>query len=514
MDWETVQSYSWQIMMPEFTILGIITLVTLLDLFMRDKIPRKLLAYISLGGIGIALFFLFQNMVRLEGTGVQEILYETYRLDGFSNGFKLLFLVGTAMVFLLSLDYVSRREVPYEGEFYYLILTALLGAMIVASSSDMITLFVGLELLSISSYILVGVRKKNKLSNESAFKYVVSGGIASAIMLFGMSYIYGLTGTTNLYEVRENLQFALDQGHDILIYFAFFVTFIGMSFKISAAPFHMWTPDVYQGAPTPITAFLSVVSKAAGFALILRFFLIGLFPVFTTTGDQMISIMGNVGFFVAIIAAATMIIGTLVALRQIDVKRLFAYSSIAQAGYVLVPFAVIGPYVQFLEYNVQIMIYYLGAYLLMNLGAFAIIQLVTKDRGTNDVSAFSGLYQRSPFQALAMTLFILSLAGLPPAAGFIGKVYIFMSSVQSGFIWLASIMVVTSIISYYYYFGVLRQIWVRQVDEEDGQQLKTPVGSGIVLVLCLVGTLAMFVLAGVTLEAIDHYFNVVDMIIR
>jgi NADH-quinone oxidoreductase subunit N len=250
-DLEMLLSYPWRIMLPEFTILGVATIVSILDLFMREKVNRTVLAYISMGGIVLSLFFLFQNF----GQPVQEILYETYRLDGFANAFKLLFLVGTGIVFLQSLDYVKQKEVPYEGEFYYLILTALLGAMIVASSADMITLFVGLELLSISSYILVGTRKHHLLSNESAMKYVISGGIASAVMLYGMSFIYGLTGTTNLFTITGRLFEAFQSGYDFLIYFAFFVTFVGMAFKITVVPFHMWAADVYQGAPTPVTAF-------------------------------------------------------------------------------------------------------------------------------------------------------------------------------------------------------------------------------------------------------------------
>lgn len=502
---EQLLSYPWGIMLPEFTILGVATILSLMDLFMRDKVDRKVLAWIALGGIGLAIYFNILNM----GQPVQHILYETYRLDGFATGFKFIFLIGAAIIFLMSFDYITKKDAPYQGEFYYLILTAVLGAMIVASSADMITLFVGIELLSLSSYILVGVRKRSLQANEAAFKYVVSGGIATALMLFGMSYIYGLTGSTNLFDIQANLMDAAAQGYVGIIYFAFFLTFIGMAFKISAAPFHMWTPDVYQGAPTPITAFLSVVSKAAGFALILRFFMVTLYPVFDNAEN--IPVLLNVELFIAIVAAATMIIGNTLALRQVNVKRLFAYSSIAQAGYILVPFAV-GPTLFFYLRNYhlffEITFFYIVAYLLMNLGAFAIIQLVTKDAKTDDLRAFAGLYRRSPFKAIAMTIFMLSLAGLPATAGFMAKFYIIMGAIDARFIWLAVVMILTTVVSYYYYFGVIRQMYYREPQQESG--LKTPFGIGVVVWFCIIGTIVLGILPNIALDFIAN-LNVIDM---
>lgn len=511
MDIDTLLSYPWRIMMPEFTILGIVTIVSLLDLFMREKIDRKILAYISLGGIGVALCFLFVNI----GQPVQEILFETYRLDGFANAFKFLFLVGAAVIFILSLDYVNGKDVPYEGEFYYLILTAVLGAMILASSADMITLFVGLELLSISSYILVGARKYHRRANESALKYVISGTIATAVMLYGMSFIYGLTGTTNLFEISERLFVAFhEQGQSFLIYFAFFVTLIGMAFKISVVPFHMWAPDVYEGAATPVTAFLSVVSKAAGFALILRFFMVAFIPLITDiepdTG-MWISLLNDWAFFIAIIAAASMIIGNIMALRQTNVKRMFAYSSIAQAGYILVPFAVAGElFFRIPHLFFENAFFYLLAYLFMNLGAFAMIQLVTQEEQSEDIKAFAGLYRRAPYKTVAMIFFLLSLAGIPLTAGFIGKFYIFMGSIEGGNIWLATVMMITSVISYYYYFGLMRQMFLRPAADR-AKPLKTPLGTGIVLVFCLAGTILLGIVPQIAFDFIHLNFDGLDI---
>lgn len=233
-------------------------------------------------------------------------------------------------------------------------------------------------------------------------------------MLYGMSFIYGLTGTTNLFVIGERLNIAFNDGFGFVIYFAFFLTFIGMAFKISAVPFHMWAPDVYQGAPTPVTAFISVVSKAAGFALIIRFLIVSFLQIRSVdqaTGSYDIALL-NVGLYVAFAAAASMIIGNTLALRQTNIKRMFAYSSIAQAGYILVPFAVLTNLIT------DMVFFYLFAYLFMNLGAFAVIQSVTKQMGTEEIHGFAGLYHKAPFKALAMTIFLLSLAGLPITAGF------------------------------------------------------------------------------------------------
>jgi NADH-quinone oxidoreductase subunit N len=513
MDMQELMSYPWSIMMPEFIILGVATLLSLLDLFMKEKINRKVLAWLALGGIGAALLFVINSLQHIgKEQPIQQILHDTYRLDGFAIAFKLIFLVGVALVFFLSLDYVNRKDIAYEGEFYYLLLTGLLGAMILASSADMITMFVGLELLSISTYILVGIRKKNLQSNESAFKYVVSGGIATAIMLYGMSFIYGLAGSTNLFEIQNNLAFAYSEGYQFMIYFAFFLTFVGMAFKISVVPFHMWAPDVYQGAPTPITAFLSVVSKAAGFALLLRLLLVAFLPIGSINEETGYPdlIFFELSFYLALAAAASMIIGNTLALRQTNVKRMFAYSSIAQAGYILVPLASLSH--AYFVVNNQIVgttIYYLMAYLFMNIGAFAIIQSVTKQVGSEEVSSFAGLYHRSPFKAVGMSIFLLSLAGLPITAGFFGKFMIFMVSIEQGKMWLAIVMVLTSVVSYFYYFGIIRQMYMRPGESEE--QLRLPLGIGIVITVCILGTILLAVFPTYILELLETKFFTIQL---
>lgn len=516
MDMQELLSYPWRTMLPEFIILGVATLLSILDLFMKDKVSRNILAYIGLGGVVAALVLVVTQiqMVGLEQP-VYTILYDTYRLDGFAIAFKLIFLIGVAICLLLSLDYVKTKEISYEGEFYYLILTGLLGAMILASSADMITLFVGLELLSLSSFILVGLRKKRLQSNESAFKYVVSGGIATAIMLYGMSFIYGLTGTSNLFEIRERLLFAYNEGYDFLLFFAFFLMFVGMAFKISVVPFHMWAPDVYQGAPTPITAFLSVVSKAAGFALMLRIFIVTIWPVgkMDQVTGQPDLIFYDLGFYLAIAAAISMILGNALALRQTNIKRMFAYSSIAQAGYILVPMVTLS-HVYFIQNNqiLSTMIFYLFTYLFMNLGAFAVIQTVTNQAKSEELKAFAGLYHRSPWQAFAMTIFLLSLAGLPVTGGFMAKFMIFMVSIEQSSFWLAIIMVLTSVVSYFYYFGIIRQMFMRA--GESDQPIRLPYGVGIVIVVCLVGTILLGIWPSDVLEILQQRFHISELFVR
>lgn len=501
MDLETLLSYPWRIMLPELTILLAATLITLIDLF-RKKRDGRPLAWIALAGVLLALVFLLIN----SGQPVQEILYETFRLDGFATAFKLIFLVGVGLIFLLILEKGKAAPIPYQGEYYSLLLTAVLGAMIVASSADIITLFVGLELLSISSYILVAIRKENLTSNESALKYAISGAMATAITLFGLSYIYGLSGSTHLYTIAERLSQGAAEYH-ALIFFALLVTFVGLTFKISVVPYHMWTPDVYQGAPTPVTAFLSVVSKAAGFAMVLRFFLVILAGL--GGGEGLAEARSLFVTVLAVLAALSMIIGNTLAIRQTNIKRLLAYSSIAQAGYILVP-VVAGVKLASQGEDAAVIhmaLFYLAAYLFMTLGAFAIVHWLGKE--TEDIRDLAGLYRRAPGKALAMTIFLASLAGIPLTAGFIGKYYILLGAVGAELYGLAAILVITTVISYYYYFGVAVQMYMRQPEQKEA--LPKGVLLTAVVVICVAGTLLMGLWPELAMDVIQTRLNVLDV---
>lgn len=499
MDLDTLLSFEWGIMAPEFIILGVATIMSLLDLFMPKSVDRRNIGWFGVAGILLAMI----SLAGLFDKELTSILYDTFRLDSFAKAFKLLMLAGAALVLILAISDKTKEGLEeYRGEFYYLFLMALLGAMIMASSGDIITMFVGLELLSITSYILAGMKKKNLQSNESAMKYVINGSISTAITLFGLSYVYGLTGSTNLMAIAVATGSIADTQMVYLLGLAFFMVFVGLSFKLATAPFHMWAPDVYQGAPTPVTAFLSVVSKTAGFVIMARMFLM-IFVRIPTEGAGSMPIFYQLQDYIAFLAAATMIIGNVVALRQRNVKRMLAYSSIAHAGYLLVTFVT-------LQFMFNALWFYLAAYLFMNLCAFAIIQLVSWGKGSEDISVFAGLYRRSPFLAIAMGISILSLAGFPGTAGFIGKLNIFMGALvdQPAHYVLASIMIAATVVSYVYYFGIMTQMFFRPAEGGDAApKITIPVGVGVVIVVCIVGTLVLGVAPDTAYDFIDTQFK-------
>ncbi|EIJ80331.1 NADH:ubiquinone oxidoreductase subunit N [Bacillus methanolicus PB1] len=500
MDMKTFLSLEWEIMAPEFIILGIIILISLLDIFMSKRADRKVLGWIGIAGvIGAAV-----SLALLIDHSAASILYDTFRLDSFSKAFKLLLLIGAVLVLFLAVSYEPKEGIEYKGEFYYLFLAALLGAMMMASSGDLISLFTGLELLSISSYILAGMRKKHLLSNESAMKYVINGGISTAVTLFGMSYVYGLAGTTNLKAISTYLTRNLDEQHIYLLGLAFFMIFIGLSFKLASAPFHMWAPDVYEGAPTPVTAFLGVASKTAGFVLLVRVLLVIFLSVPSDSWPGSDPLLIKVQDYMAFLAGATMIIGNVIALRQRNVKRLFAYSSIAHAGYLLVAVATVSTLF-------ETMWFYLLAYLFMNLGAFAVIQLLTEKADSEDISHFSGLYRRSPVLAVAMAIFILSLAGIPGTAGFIGKLNIFIGALITtpAHYVLASVMIAATIVSYYYYFGIMSQMFFRP--QENGEKVMIQAGIGVVIGICAVGTILFGIMPNLALDFLHTNFDFTDL---
>ncbi|HJV31937.1 MAG TPA: NADH-quinone oxidoreductase subunit NuoN [Bacillales bacterium] len=497
MDLETLSSFKWEIMTPEFIIVVVAAVLSMVDLFMPKKADRKILGWISI----VAVLAAIVSLAGLIDNGVTSILDDTFRLDSFAKAFKLIILVGAALVLFLAVSYKPKDGLEeYRGEFYYLFLGAVLGAMIMTSSGDLITLFVGLELLSISSYILAGMRKKNINSNESAMKYVINGGISSAIALFGMSYVYGLTGTTNLISIAGKLQTLADSQQAYLLGLSFLMIFVGLSFKLAAAPFHMWAPDVYQGAPTPVTAFLSVVSKTAGFVIVIRI-LLSVFGFAATNGPGSEPILYNMQNYLAVIAGATMIIGNVVALRQTNIKRMFAYSSISHAGYILVAL------VSMNYFMFDAIWFYLVAYVFMNLGAFAVIQLIAEKTGSENISDYAGLYRRNPVLAVAMGILILSLAGFPGTAGFIGKLNIFTSAFvgQDAHYVLASVMIATTVVSYFYYFGVMTQMFFRPA--ADKSRFNIPFGILFVIFVSVVASVWFGVAPNTALDFLHDNFN-------
>ncbi|CAM4065734.1 NADH:ubiquinone oxidoreductase subunit N [Bacillus manliponensis] len=479
----------WHLMTPEFILLGGAILLSLLDLFAKPGIDRRHLVY----GAIVTVMLAFVSLTFLYDNPAGEILDGSFVLDGFSKGFKTLLLVGGLLVLCMAISGQGDKEIEDKGEYYYLFLTALLGAMIMASSVDLMTLFIGLELLSLSSYILVGMRKRNRAANEAAMKYVVQGGISTAVTLFGMSYLYGITGSTNMLKMQEVLRQGAGGDIYLLLSLSFVLIFVGLSFKIATAPFHMWAPDVYEGAWTPVTAFLGTVSKMAGFILLVRVVLM-IFGVIPARTEET-SMLGNMNIYIAALACITMIIGNVVALRQQNVKRMLAYSGVAHAGYLLVPLVALSPFMM------DSMWFYMLAYALMNIGAIAIIHGIILQTGNENLSSFAGLYKKSPSSAVMMTIFILSLAGIPGTAGFIGKVNIFLGAflVHPAHYVLASVMMATTVISFIYYFRIVQQMFFRKPASE--KSIELPLNIKVVAVVCA----CMIVLLGV-LPALGYNF--------
>lgn len=491
---------------PELTLVIAAVVIAVVDLAMPKRASRHSLGVVSLIAVLVSAAFVLYWMVEINkenGSGPVQLLFHSYRLDDFAHLFKLLILTGAALVLWMSFRYFKEEEIPHAGEYYYLFLPATLGAMVMASSGDLITLYVGLELLSITSYIMVGMRKSNQQSNESAFKYFVNGSIASAFILYGMSFLYGMSGSTNLLVIRQALS-VYDPSLSALVYMSAFLMIGGLGFKVAAAPFHAWAPDVYQGAPSPVAAFLATVSKAGAFALLFRV----IYNVYFGLGTEDVPIYKDIFTALAVVAAASMIIGNVMALRQRNMRRLLALSGVANAGYLLVPIAVEFGNPRFSVHfsNFTELFYYLIAYLFMNIGAFAVLMAVSRSAGHEEMKGFAGLYYRSPLTAAAMTILLLSMAGLPVTGGFFGKFYILLGAIQVQFYWLAAVMILTSVISYYYYFAIIRQMYMRTDAGRSGLYMNVPLA--VTIGICTMVTVLLGLFPKQMIQYIESVYSV------
>ena len=448
---------------PEMALTLGIVLLLVLDL--AFSLRRRGAALVALVTLAAAC-----TLTLATGGVNQEMFNGLIVRDGFSDFFKLLFLVVTAVTVVVSIrakdaiDYTDGRD-RQATEFYALLLALNLGMNLMAASSDLLMAYLSLEMVSLVSYIVVGFKRRNLQSSEAALKYVIYGGVASGVMLFGLSLMYGVAGATDFESVRAALS---GQGTEGLFLTVMAVIFVlaGFGYKVAAVPFHMWCPDVYEGAPTPVTAFLSVGPKAAGFALLIRFFT-----------DSWGAVPGEAELFGApwpillgVIAAATMTLGNLGAILQQNIKRMLAYSSIAHAGYLLMAFCVFSPEAE------QAIMFYLVAYLFMNLGAFTVVIGFSEAGIGETIDSYKGLGLRAPLFAAFMTIFLISLTGVPPMAGFIGKFYLFAAVIQKGgtFYWvLALIGILNSAVSLFYYARVLKAMFFS--DATDTTPLPVPV---------------------------------------
>lgn len=430
---------------PELSLLGFALLVILLDLFVRQK---KVLVGVSIAGILVSVGF----TLTLWGTTATDIFYGTLAVDQYALFFKLLFPTAAGLVILASQDYVSKFE-RFQGEYYALVLISALGMMLMAAAEDLIAVYVSLELSSISLYVLASFLKDQK-STEAGLKYLLLGAVASAVLLYGMALVFGLTGHTCMVCIADSLRGMpisnILQSPALLMSLILIVA--GFGFKIASVPFQMWVPDVYEGAPTPITAYLSVASKAAGFAVILRM----LFIVFGSTAW----LSQDWGLLIAVLSAITMTVGNVVAIAQTNIKRMFGYSSIAQAGYLMVGLATVGMAAGADALGRSGLLFFLMSYTVTNLGAFIAIIAISNKLNSDQIDDYTGIGKRAPLLALALTLCLVSLTGLPPTAGLIAKIYIFSGAVSHGLLWLVIIAVINSVISAFYYFRVVKVMWM------------------------------------------------------
>ena len=360
--------------------------------------------------------------------------------DSFAIFFEVLFAILGILTVAIAHPYLVRRGLR-EAEFHILVMAAVIGMMVLGSATSLVTIFLGLELFSIALYVACGFARADSRSQESAAKYLLVGGFASAFVLYGMALVYGASGTTLIPEIAKNI--ASSPVSDPLLLLGILMMGVGFAFKVSAAPFHMWTPDVYQGAPIPVTAFMSVGTKAAAFAMIVRVFDSGL----PHLGPEWQALL-------AFVAAVSMIVGNLLAIAQTSLKRLLAYSGIAQAGYILIGVIAGG------KDGLAAVLFYLFSYLFMNFGAFAVVTLMAGPDGDHDrIADLDGLHRRSWPMAVLMTVFMLSLAGFPPFVGFFGKLFLFTAGVNAGYTWIVVLAVLMSVVSVYYYVRVLIPVW-------------------------------------------------------
>ena len=464
---------NWQLLMPELVIALTLIIVLVFDLF--DSISKKALGWVTIVGAGIALWVSIQ-MHQAGTVGTQ--FNEMFKVDNFSLFFNIVFLVSTILVVLISMSYLDRGD-RKQGPYYLLILLATLGMMLMAAGNELIIVFLGLELMSLSLYVLASYFRESPASSEAGMKYLLLGAFASAFFLYGIALIYGGAGTTSVPEIAQAI--TADDKSPLLLA-GMFLLVVGFGFKVAIVPFHQWAPDVYEGAPTTIAAFISAGPKAAGFAAFLRIFM-----------EALPNLQGEWSGVFILLAMLTMTVGNVIAIAQTNIKRMLAYSSIAHAGYVLIGLAAAN------DDGISSAMLYLLIYCVMNIGAFgAVILAKTEDGESLLISDYAGLGTRKPLLAMFMSVMLLSLAGFPPTAGFVGKFYIFKAAVGAGHIWLVIIGAINTAISAFYYLRVVVTMYMREPEEE----LEfSPYASTLVigLVIAVIGVLLIGVLPSLML---------------
>ena len=472
---------------PEIVLAAGLTVVLLVDLFLDDA--RKWIVS-SLAGFTLLGALLPIITLVVSDTPPRVLFDGRYVVDDFSLVMKGLFLVAGYVVVLLSTNHVEEGEY-WKGEYWFLLLSSIFGMVMMASARDLIAIFVALELLSIPAYMLAAWRKRDTKSNEAGVKYFLLGVFASAVMLYGMSLIYGVTNSTLLTEIATKVTATGDFAAAHVLGVVFVA--IGFAFKVSAVPFHTWAPDTYEGAPTPVTAFLSVSSKAAGFVALVTV----LFVAFPQASEVWQPLMW-------VLAALTMTIGNILALRQTNIVRMLAYSSISQGGFVLMPLAVAGMAGSGAG-ALRAVVLYMIVYAATNLGMFGVIIAVSRRTRSGEISSWGGLFSYAPGLGVLATIFLASLAGIPPLGGWIAKFAAFQAVLSSGSGWgyaIAVIGAVNSVIAFGYYGNLMREIWMRPAPS-DSSRIAYPGSLGLALAISVIATLVFGVLPGVGLHFAD-----------
>ncbi len=435
--------------------------ILILDFFVQQKKWLGWLGFLAL----LMAFRISPAFYPHEG-----LFFNYYQWDSFTFFFKTVayFTIGLTILASLAYEKIPQKQ---QGELYVLLLAMALLLTIMGGATNLLMIFLAIESVSLTSYLLVGFQKFDKFSSEASLKYVLFGSVSSAIMLFGISLLFGATGTIELTQIGALLNQPIGSAIQNIVLIGMMLLLVGVGFKISMVPFHMWAPDVYQGAPTPVTAFLTVAPKALGFAVMVRVLFLA-FPYFVHKWAHLLTIL----------SILTMSIGNVIAISQPDVKRILAYSSIAQAGYILVGLAVPS------AFGLQAVLIYVIVYLFTNLGAFFTVLAIERNIGTNQLEGYNGLSVRSPLLAFALAIFLLSLAGIPPLAGFIGKIYIFSAAIKSNSIPIAIAIALNSAVAAYYYFKIVKAMYLTKPAREGGESFNNPISIKLVVCATLLGT--------------------------
>jgi NADH-quinone oxidoreductase subunit N len=470
---------------PELSVAILALVVMVVDLFVKR---RAVTVAVALVGLIVPLGFNLVQQFSTQFNTPQTAFFGMFIVDRYALFFGIIFLIIAAVMILSSYSYLSKY-VHAEGEFYTLLLFSVTGMMFMASTNELISIYISLELTSIPLYVMAGLLRSNEHSAEAAVKYVLLGAMSSAILLYGFALLYGLTGTTDLTGIATSIGKGVQDGN-IIVLIAGGLVLAGFGFKISAVPFHMWAPDIYEGAPTPATAFFSVGSKAAGFAALIRVFMNG--GLWQVNLHSMVLIL-------SVVAVLTMVLGNFVAAVQVNVKRMMAYSSIAQAGYILVGF--IASFAGKNSDGNSSVLFFILVYVLTNLGAFSGIIALANATGGERIEDFRGLAKRAPALSACTALCMLSLAGIPPMAGFVSKVFIFTAAWSEGLGWLVVIALLTSVVSLVYYGRIIKAMYFEAPLKPD--RLSTPLGIGTSITLTTAALVVLTFAASVILAATD-----------